>query len=298
MENNIPFDKLTLAALSEIFISLHFFDLKEDTLITVKTNDHIEMWSKDFESSQDKLSNVMNCITIEEHLEDVREFTNLSTLEERMRGRKVISTVFQGKVNGWCKARFIAIDNPSSNDKLRYVLYAVECIDEEKKKENYLRYLAQTDLMTGIFNRGHGEKMITELLAQHTAGLFCLFDVDKFKHVNDRYGHVVGDKVLIAIAQALQNVKRKNDIVMRLGGDEFAAYFVDILSEEAASEIINKFFEEISKIQIEPMTEEISVSLGAVLYRDGLTFDSIYKIADRGVYDSKLNKGSSYTFPD
>ena len=91
--------------------------------------------------------------------------------------------------------------------------------------------------------------------------------------------------------------KRKNDIVMRLGVDEFAAYFVDILSEEAASEKINKFFEEISKIQIEPMTEEINVSLGAVLYRDGLTFDSIYKIADRGVYDSKLNKGSSYTFP-
>ena len=83
---------------------------------------------------------------------------------------------------------------------------------------------------------------------------------------------------------------------MRLGGDEFAAYFVDVTSEAVACEIINALFEEISKIHIDPMTEEVSVSLGSVLYNEGLTFDGIYKIADRGVYDSKSNKGSSFTF--
>lgn len=294
MKNDIAFDKFTLTALSEIYISLHIFDLQEDTLFPIKTNPYIEMWSANFEGSQAKLRNVMNNITLEEHLELMTEFTDLSTLEERMKDHKVISTVFKGKVNGWCKARFIRADD--ENDKLRYVLYAVECIDEGKKKENHLLYLAQTDLMTGIFNRGHGEKMISELLTEQRAGLFCLFDVDKFKHVNDKYGHAVGDKVLIAIAEALQKVKRNNDIIMRLGGDEFAAYFVDIVSEETASQIINRFFHEISKIHITPITEEISVSLGAVFYKDGLTFDSIYKIADRGVYDSKANKGSSYTF--
>lgn len=295
MTNDKTFDQFTLTALSEIYISLHIFDLQEDTLYPIKTNQHIEMWSADFEGSQDKLRNVMNNITMEEHLELITEFTDLSTLEERMKGHKVISTVFKGKVNGWCKARFIAVDD-DVNNRLRYVLYAVECIDEEKKKENHLLYLAQTDLMTGIFNRGHGEKMISELLAEQKAGLFCLFDVDKFKHVNDKYGHMVGDKVLIAIAEALQRVKRSNDIIMRLGGDEFAAYFIDIVSEETAAQIISRFFDEISRIHVEPMMEEISVSLGAVLYREGLTFDSIYKIADGGVYDSKLNKGSSYTF--
>ena len=295
MINDMIRDKYTLTALSEIYISLHIFDLQEDTLFPIKTNPYIEMWSANIEGSQDKLRNVMNHITMEEHLELITEFTDLSTLKERMKGHKVITTVFKGKVNGWCKARFITVEE-DENDKLRYVLYAVECIDEEKKKENHLLYLAQTDLMTGISNRGHGEKMISELLTEHKAGLFCLFDVDKFKHVNDKYGHMTGDKVLIAIAEALQKVKRNHDIVMRLGGDEFAAYFVDVISEENAAEIINHFFDEISRIHIEPMTEEISVSLGAVLYQDGLTFDSIYKIADGGVYDSKLNKGSSYTF--
>ena len=102
--------------------------------------------------------------------------------------------------------------------------------------------------------------------------------------------------MLIEIAKALKKIKRNNDIAMRLGGDEFAAYFVDIDSESAASEIITKFFDEISRIHIEPITEKISVSLGAVLYKVGFSFDSIYKLADSGVYDSKTNKGNSYTF--
>ena len=294
--NDIAYDKFTLTALSEIYISLYIFDLQEDTLFPIKTNPHIEELSANFVGSQDKLHNVMNHITVKEHLELITEFTDLSTLEERMKDRKVITTVFRGKVNGWCKARFIKVEDDTDGDKLRHVLYAVECIDEEKKKENHLLYLAQTDLMTGICNRGYGERMISELLADRRPGLFCLFDVDKFKHVNDKYGHIIGDKVLISIAEALQKVKRSDDIIMRLGGDEFATYFVDVVSEEDASEMINLLFDEIAKIKIYPMKEEISVSLGAVLYQDGLEFDSIYKIADHGVYDSKLNKGCSYRF--
>ena len=95
---------------------------------------------------------------------------------------------------------------------------------------------------------------------------------------------------------AVECIDEEKKIVMRLGGDEFAAYFVDIVSEDADAEVIKQFFCEISGIHIEPMTEEVSVSLGAVLYKDGLDFDSIYRIADCGVYESKTNKRSSYTF--
>lgn len=295
MLKNIDYGELTLAGLSEVYISLHIFDLEEDVYYPVKTNKYIEMWAEGFDNSREQLHNVMTMITAEEHLNLILEFTDLTTLEERMKDQKVISAVFHGKVNGWCRARFIKVTD-SDNEKLRYVLYAVECIDEEKKKENHLLYLSQTDLMTGIFNRGYGERMISELLDMQRQGLFCLFDVDKFKNINDRYGHSVGDKVLIEISKALQKVKRSNDIVMRLGGDEFAAYFVDIDCEPAALEIMAAFFSELLKIHIEPISEKISVSLGAVLYKEGFSFDSIYKLADKGVYDSKTNKGNSYTF--
>lgn len=295
MLDNVKLNEYTLAGLSEVYISLHIFDLAEDKLFAIKTNKFIEMWSEGFDSCCEKMRNVMSRITSEEHQNLILEFTDLNTLDERMKGKNVISAVFHGNVNGWCRARFIRVTG-SSTDKLRYVLYVVECIDEEKKKENHLLYLSQTDLMTGIYNRGYGERMISELLNMQRQGLFCLFDVDKFKNINDKYGHSVGDKVLIEISKALQKVKRSGDIVMRLGGDEFAAYFVDIDSESAASEIIAMFFDEISRIHIEPITEKVSVSLGAVLYKPGFSFDSIYKLADSGVYDSKTNKGNSYTF--
>lgn len=293
--NNIDLGELTLIGLSEVYISLHIFDLEEDVFFPIKTNEFIDKWAEGFNGSRAQLRNVMTMITAEEHINLILEFTDLATLEERMKGKKVISAVFHGKVNGWCRARFIKVTD-SDNEKLRYVLYAVECIDEEKKKENHLLYLSQTDLMTGIFNRGYGERMISELLDRHQQGLFCLFDVDKFKNINDKYGHIIGDKVLIEISKALQKVKRSNDIVMRLGGDEFAAYFVDIDSQSAASKIISAFFGEIATIKVEPVSEKISVSLGAVLYKEGFSFDSIYKLADKGVYDSKTNKGNSYTF--
>lgn len=293
MLDKAKLNEYTLAGLSEVYISLHILDLAEDTLFPIKTNKFIEMWSEGFDSITEKMRNVMSKITSEEHQELILEFTDLTTLEERMKGKKVISAVFHGNVNGWCRARFIRV---TDDDKLRYVLYAVECIDEEKKKENHLLYLSRTDLMTGIYNRGYGERMISELLDVHRQGLFCLFDVDKFKNINDKYGHSVGDSVLIEISKALQRVKRSNDVVMRLGGDEFAAYFLDIYCESAASEIIAAFFDEISRLHIEPITEKVSVSLGAVLYKDGFSFDSIYKLADSGVYDSKTNKGNSYTF--
>ena len=153
MGSNLNLDRVTLDALSEVYVSLHIFDLYEDKLYSVKTNKFIDMWSENYDTNQEKLYNVMKNISSEEHLDIVTEFTDLSTLEERMKGKKVITAVFNGKVNGWCKARFIKVD---SSEKLRYVLYAVECIDEDKKKENHLLYLSQTDLMTGISNRGYG----------------------------------------------------------------------------------------------------------------------------------------------
>lgn len=83
---------------------------------------------------------------------------------------------------------------------------------------------------------------------------------------------------------------------MRLGSDESAAFFADVVSEKAAYDIIKRFFDEVSNNRVEPITEVICVSFGAVLYQDGLFFDTIYKLADTGVYDNKTNKCNSSTF--
>ena len=107
---------------------------------------------------------------------------------------------------------------------LLHVLYCVECIDDQKKREDKLLYLAQTDTMTGISNRRSGEKMIERVLNNKVSGMMCLVDCDKFKSINDTYGHMAGDEVIVAIAHTLQKSCRDKDVVMRLGGDEFALF--------------------------------------------------------------------------
>lgn len=280
-----------LTALSGIYISIHLFDLRNNVIKTFKSNPFIDKWADEKESAQDKVNNVMLNITTEDHTALMLEFVDFSTLASRLQDKNNISTVFEGKINGWCRARFIVMER--EGDTLHRVLYAVECINEEKLRENHLLYLAGTDLMTGLYNRGHGENTIEDCLKKNQAGVFCLFDVDKFKQVNDNYGHDVGDKVLIAIADCLKKVKRDGDIVMRLGGDEFAAFFSNV-NEETVKKLIDSLFAEINKIVIAPMTERIRVSLGATVAKAGMDFDTAYKLADEGVYKSKNLKNSSY----
>ena len=170
-------------------------------------------------------------------------------------------------------------------------------INEIEQKR--LLYLSETDLMTGIHNRGSGESKIKALLAANTPGLFCLLDADKFKSVNDTFGHGVGDQVLIAIANCLKEVFRDSDIVMRLGGDEFAVFAKGVTEKETAISRIHHLFEEIERIDIPELGDyKITLSLGAAFHMpgDGLSFDTLYRNADSCTYESKKQEGNTYTF--
>ena len=76
-----------------------------------------------------------------------------------------LAAIFIDKKTGWCRSRFIPVDY-DENGRLLHVLFCIECIEEEKKRENRLIYLAQTDLMTGLYNRGSGERQISHLLQE------------------------------------------------------------------------------------------------------------------------------------
>ena len=123
-------------------------------------------------------------------------------------------------------------------------------------------------------------------------------DADKFKSINDNYGHDVGDKVIKAIAHCMNKSFRNSDVILRLGGDEFAAYALDVTDEARAKIIIERLFSEIDKIDIPELGDrKINISLGAAffVFSEGSTFDDIYKRADVAVYQSKKISGNSYT---
>ena len=124
-------------------------------------------------------------------------------------------------------------------------------------------------------------------------------DADKFKSINDNYGHDVGDKVIKAIADCLKKTFRNTDITMRLGGDEFAVYFIGVLTEIRGELFIEDLFEEIDAINIPELGDrKITISLGAAFFSvdEKLSFEEIYKRADSAAYESKKISGNVYSF--
>lgn len=99
-------------------------------------------------------------------------------------------------------------------------------IHNNRIRNEELRHDAQTDGLTGVLNKRTTEALINEILEQrpHEKGTFIILDVDKFKELNDHYGHAVGDIVLSTLGQTLRNYFRENDIIGRIGGDEFVIY--------------------------------------------------------------------------
>lgn len=184
----------------------------------------------------------------------------------------------------------------SNHDEI--VINSFTDITANKKMETELFYLSQTDALTKINNRGSGERRIEMLLKKGDCGMFCLFDVDKFKSINDNFGHSVGDEVLIEIAKAMKKAFRGNDIIMRLGGDEFAIFALGVMDEKIGSMCIERFFNTVTQISIKPLRDrKISVSLGAVFSEpEGETFDHLYQKADVLLYECKKLPGCQYSF--
>lgn len=239
------------------------------------------------------MKNTFSIYCAEEYLQKELAFVDLDTIEKRLGGRTSIVSEFYGETFGWCRGRMIPVDF-DSNGRLLHVIYCTESIDEQKERENRLLNMAQTDFMTGIWNRRHGEKLIEQALRDKVKGMMCIIDCDTFKSINDTYGHAVGDEVIIAIAHTLKNACRKDDIVMRLGGDEFAMFFPDATERQVTVEIFKRIFENIEKIEIKALGgRKIILSLGACIY-DGtgdISYDTLYSKADAAMYRSKKQQG-------
>ncbi len=300
MENSARLS--SYAALAEIYFSMHLVDVKADTYQVVKSNPVIDanIDTGSDNSFTKQIIAVMGRTITEQYIKESLEFGDITTLQERMQNKKAIEHEFLGAYSGWCRERFIVVDYDEEGN-LHHVIYAIEIIDEVKKREQHLRYLSETDLMTNIRNRGSGENKIKQLLKEGTKGLFCLVDCDRFKLFNDVYGHAVGDKILIALAKCMQDVCGSKDVVMRLGGDEFALYAPGICKMEEALRLIQRLFDKMEKLDIPELDEaKVYISLGAAFYQEDkeITFDKLYREADTALYNAKNIEGYSYCFYD
>lgn len=180
-------------------------------------------------------------------------------------------------------------------EKQPAIFLAVVDITERKALEVKLQELALTDPLTGLFNRRYftqkGEEEFVRAQRYHVPFSVIMLDVDKFKAVNDTFGHDAGDQVLRELAVTLRQNARHVDTVSRLGGEEFGLILPNTSREQAivAAERLRRAVEH-QPIQLDHAWLKVTVSIGVASSCDQMcSLDDLLRNADTALYRAKEN---------
>lgn len=157
----------------------------------------------------------------------------------------------------------------------------------------------ERDPLTGLSNRGFFIERVTYKISKRTKGTLLMMDMDNFKHINDNYGHGIGDKVLIAFGNALQEAIRGDHYMSRLGGDEFCAFICDVSASDKLQNIIDDVEHRFHRIlEQQNLNIKASISIGIATYdgRKGGSFEELYENADKALYVAKNSGKDQYKF--
>lgn len=198
---------------------------------------------------------------------------------------------------------FEIIDSPIKNkDETIFKLSIGRDISAHKQTEKELTYLATYDILTGFPNRTLFNDRLTLAIAKAQRSqkklAVMLFDLDKFKEVNDTMGHRAGDKLLKVVSKRIEDLFRKSDTIARMGGDEFLLLLLEISQIEDATKIAQKIIDSFkSPFTIDHQKIHITTSIGIVLYpQDGEDADTLIKNADIAMYQAKKEGRNNYQF--
>lgn len=178
-------------------------------------------------------------------------------------------------------------------DDMTFIGYIGSCMDVTDKIEGQiLRELSQKDGLTGIFNRQHfeylGNKEFSRAKRFNMNLSLIIIDIDKFKMINDTYGHLAGDAVLKEVAKLLSQEIREFDILARFGGDEFVLLMPNT-DKKAADIIVERLEKSIDELIInyEDIHINISASFGVSQLTQEEQFELVLKAADKHLYEKK-----------
>lgn len=162
------------------------------------------------------------------------------------------------------------------------------------EKEQQLEYMARHDSLTGLANRSllaiRMEHTLARARRSGKLAAVLLVDVDNFKQLNDREGHLVGDQVLVKLAQRLTETVRMTDTVARYGGDEFVIVLEEVASAQLARQLVMKLIDVAAEPVLMPSGKSISttVSIGMALYpQDGDSAEELLRNADNAMFGAK-----------
>jgi diguanylate cyclase (GGDEF)-like protein/PAS domain S-box-containing protein len=186
----------------------------------------------------------------------------------------------------------------SEQELLHFVSNQIAAAVERQQMINHLQHLALYDSLTNLPNRKLFEDRMQLALARarrRKAMLSLLYiDLDKFKDVNDTFGHAIGDQLLTQVARRLEDCLRECDTVARLGGDEFIVLLENVIHADQVRRVTDKIRQAMTNtFQLESHCASIGVSIGVALYPEhGNEIHSLMRHADAQMYESKSKPGN------
>jgi len=259
------------------------------------------------EASKALAQNNFDVALLDRTLPDASEFTGLWAIQNRapklpviyLTGHQDERTAFDAIRQG--AQDYIFKDNYTGAQLRRAIQYA--CARKEFEEELIQR--ANYDMLTGLANRALFESRLALALSRskrHGGGIAVLFlDLDGFKLVNDTYGHMVGDRLLIEVGTRLRQSVRAHDVAARFGGDEFAL-LIENIDESGSSKIVaEKILQSlVAPIDIHGREVKVGVSIGVVETAPGETenIKDILRQADAAMYTAKAIPGSCYRYAE
>ncbi|HEV3017697.1 MAG TPA: EAL domain-containing protein [Burkholderiaceae bacterium] len=190
----------------------------------------------------------------------------------------------------------------NSAGRLTHYIGVLTDISERKAAQARIEHMAHHDALTDLPNRALLADRLSQIIAQaqrsnHPVALLFV-DLDHFKHINDSLGHVVGDQVLIEVAQRLVRCVRASDTVARLSGDEFVVLLPEAGGVEGVARVVTGVMRAIAEpFQIAGNGLRLSASIGVSLYpKDGREGAELLTNADHAMYHAKAAGRATYRF--
>ena len=194
----------------------------------------------------------------------------------------------------------VAVAEPSGR-VTRYVGLFSD-ITERKREEDHIRRLAHFDALTGLPNRilfGDRLRRMLSMLDRRKGRMALLFlDLDRFKAVNDQYGHAFGDMVLVEVARRMSGCVRDSDTLSRRGGDEFVVLLESDDPTSAAAQVSRKLIDAVAEpMLIEGHVIDIGISIGVAIYpHDADDAEGLLAVADHALYVAKQEGRGDFRF--
>jgi len=163
-------------------------------------------------------------------------------------------------------------------------------LSQTKVMVDSLQIRAEQDSLTKLLNASTARSLAEEYLKESESCAILVIDMDDFKRINDSFGHMQGDRVLIQAADAIRNQFRSHDIIGRIGGDEFLVVMKNVSDPNIVALRCSEVLESVRSRFLKEKTEfPVSCSIGAVISsEDGKEYAQLFALADRALYQAKI----------